>query len=347
MEDHLNNADGVPQGVVIISTNAGIKGTKAWAWRQNALQSARWKVLIRHTPAPWVSEEDVEEARQRDPVGAEFSRLWEGMWISGAGTALDEGSIDRCFRLDGPIRKRRKGWRYLAGLDLGETHDHAGVALVGVNCEVQRVRVVYVKGWEPSLPNDKGRLEVDSAAVEKACKSLDERFQIEWFGYDPAAGGRFMAQRLRGCGIEMREMSFGSPKNCTAMATCFVQLVKDGKLECYEDDEGRLRRDFGKFNIVHKPPSGYKLEAVSDEYGHADVGTALVITLPEAMQILDSSFWALQGEEDVLATPEDDEKEFDKEDVERMPPELRGIYEVEEEAAREYRQRERLGEYWE
>ena len=131
-----------------------------------------------------------------------------------------------------------------------------------------------------------------------------------------------MAQRLRKLGVAMCEMSFASPKNCTDMAVAFVIAMNDGILHCYEDGEGRLRRDFGKFNIEHKPPSKYKLIAISDEHGHADVGTALVIALPRAVELL-GRFGRL-SETDVLAG---DDAPLSDEEVAAMPRELREIYE--------------------
>jgi len=324
MDTHMNNADGVPRGVVIISTNAGIRGTMAWKWRQDALADPfRWTCKIRSEVAPWIGKDDVEAARKRDPVGAEFARLWKGRWISGRGGAVDDESIDGCFVLPGPTTRPESGWQYVAGLDLGVSHDHSGIVVIGANTKLNRIKVCWIRGFEPSIPNDKGIKEVDCDAVEGECLDLFRTFHIQWFGYDPAAGGSFMAQRLRKKGMPMRDMTFSKPKNCTEMATAFVLAVKDGKLECYEDKEGRLRRDFGKFSIVPKVPSGYKLEAVSDEYGHADVGTALIICLPTAMTMI-GGFSCLLKDDDMFGG---DDVDLSDDEVAEMPDELRDIYE--------------------
>jgi len=245
--------------------------------------------------------------------------------VSGRGDAVSEEAIDRCFRLDGPLAGPEPGWRYVAGLDLGVSHDHAGAAFVGVNVEEQRVRVALVRGWRPSIETGEGKLEVDLEAVEGFCLSTGRAFDVGWFGYDPAAGGSFMAQRLRRQGVPMREMGFSTPSNLTAMAEAFVLSVKDGRLECYEDEEGRLRRDFGKFDLVEKLPSGYKLQAVSDEHGHADVGTALVICLPRAVEMLGWQAAALSPD-DMLAYS--DSEPLTQEEVDGMPDELREIYDM-------------------
>jgi len=328
MKAHMNNAAGVPRGVVVVATNAGVKGTPAEVWRQNAFENReRWRVHHWKKKAPWLSNEDMEEAKRLDPIGAEFRRLWQGRWVSGSGGAVDEDTIDRAFRLSGPLSSKEKGWRYLAGLDLGVSHDHAGIAVVGVNEQEQSVREVWIRGYVPEIPNDKGVLEVDCSAVEEDVERVTRVFDIEWFGYDPAAGGSFMAQRLRKRGIRMREVSFSSPAQQTAMAVAFVTLMKDGKLACYEDEEGRMRRDFGKFSIEHKPPSKYKLTAISDEHGHADVGVSLVMTLPRAVEILGGISGLLPS--DVLV--EENDEDLSEEEVKEMPDELRAIYEMEAE----------------
>ena len=110
------------------------------------------------------------------------------------------------------------------------------------------------------------------------------------------------------------EMTFSSPKNLNTMAANFIQVVNSEKLKCYDDENGTLRSDFGKFCIVEKP-YGYKLEAVRDESGHADVGTALVITMPAAVAMLDGSKGLLPTD-DLIDT---DGSPMSEEEVEEMP----------------------------
>lgn len=345
MKSHMNNAAGVPRGIVIVATNAGIKGTPAEVWRNNAMaERSRWQVHVWNKKAPWLSDEDMADAKRMDPIGAEFQRLWLGRWISGTGSAVDQDSIDRCFCLEGFLSGPEPGWRYVAGLDLGVSHDHSGVVILGVNEREGRIKEAWMRGYVPSVPNDKGVLEVDCDEVEEDCLEMSKLFRIEWFGYDPAAGGSFMAQRLRKKNVPMREMTFASSVNQTAMAKAFVTSVKDAKLECYDDPEGRMRRDFGKFNITHKPPSRYKLEAVSDEHGHADVGVSLVICLPKAVEMLAGSSRLLP--EDTIAM--DAGEDLDEKEVDEMPAELREIYEMGKEEDEEWRRKKRpkISDIW-
>ena len=324
MEAHMNNADGSPRGVVIVATNSGFKGTKAETWRRLALDNrSRWSVHVWRKTAPWLDAADLSDAKRRN-TPSEYRRLWEGKWVSGKGDAVDEDIIDLCFRPNlAPLKVPEPGWIYGAGLDLGVNHDHAGLTAIGMHVKEQRIRIVQIRSWEPVMETSEGHLEVDLMAVEECCFRMHKTFRFAWLCYDPSTGGSFMAQRLSRVGVPMRKMSFSVPANLTAMAQTFVQVMNDGVLECFEDE--RMRRDFGKFDIVRKMPAGYRLVAVSDEHGHADVGTALVVALPAAVEVLSVGGYGLDDDTELVmyetekATPDE---------VEAMPAELREIYEV-------------------
>jgi len=326
MEDHMQNADGTARSVVIIATNAGIRGTPAWRWRQNAFKHTdRWCVQKWSSPAPWAKEEDIEEARRRDPIGTEFERLWRGRWVSGVGDALSEDDVEGCFRRKEPLFEPEEGWVYLGGVDLGVSKDHAGVVIVGVHRTRQLVKVMCIRGFAPEVPNG-DKLEVNSNDVEVHVKQQWESFRFLTCFYDPAAGGSFMAQRLRKEGVPMTEAKFSMPGFQTAMATSLVQLVKARMLECYEDQEGRLRRDIAKFFIEHKPPNSYKLKAVSDIHGHADVGIAMTMTLPRAVELLGWRL-GLSPTDDLICENNEPLTEEEEEDLPDEFKEMNKMYE--------------------
>ena len=323
METHMNNADGVPRGIVIISTNAGIRGSGAWKWREAYKANPdRWSCYIRSCPAPWINEEDIADAKSRDPIGTEFGRLWYGKWVSGMGDAVGEDAIEAAFRLQYPTESPENGWMYLIGLDLGVSHDHAGVAVVGVEPRKQEVKVAYVKGFAPEKIQD-GKKEVDLMAVEAAVRWRAKQYNALCVRYDPAAGGSYMAQRLRSNGISCREQSFKNAGQ-TAMAEAFVTLMKARMLACYDDREGRLRRDFAKLSIEHKPPSGYKLTSTSDSTGHADVGVAVIMCLPQIVELMGGMDTLLKT--DIIASA--DTTDLSKEELEHLPEEFKELWEM-------------------
>jgi len=320
MQAHMSNAAGVPRCLVIVSTNAGIKGSQAEAWRKEAeSRPDRWKMLVLSKLAPWVDLEDVAENRRLDPIGIHSTRWWEGKWVDRVGGAVSEAAIERSFVLDGPSEPV-PGWVYLMAFDMGETHDHSAAVVIGVNQDEQKIRLFRFKAWKPSVPNNKGVLEVDEDAMNKWLLRMAKKYRIVWAGYDPAVGGRFLAQKLRKRGLPMAEVSFNSSLVQTQMATAFVQCINDGVLECYDEDDS-LHTDFRKFDIQHTPPNKYKLVAVSDEQGHADIGISLAMTLPKALAVMEVHGW-LSSEDDLVVSNDP----LTEEEEEGMDPELKELY---------------------
>lgn len=316
VENLMDNADGVAQGMVIIATNAGFRGTKAEQWRHNAMKSDEWCSHYWAKPAPWHSRATIAEAKLRNPI-SRYNRLWMGRWASGHGDALNGDDVDKCFSLRCCLSRPEPGWVYLGGLDLGVSHDHSGLVVLGVNSQEQKIKLAWMKAWEPRKSG-----EVDLIEVEDVCKSMSQLFRLDRLYYDPHQA-KLMAQRLQRAGVPMREMTFSSPTNLTKMATTLLQVVESGKLYCYDVD-GRLWRDFGKFNVVEKT-YGFRLEAVSDEYGHADVGTALVIALPAAVDLLNHS--SFSGEDEMCGV---DGVELSEQEISDLPKEFKDIYEAED-----------------
>ncbi len=322
-ENLQSNAAGVAQGIMIIATNAGFRGTWQEVWKLNALRSNDWSVHCLAKPAPWTSRQTLKDEQKTLPP-SKYKRLWRGRWASGKGDALQEEVIDGCFKLKGPLSAPERGWTYFGGEDLGITHDHAGVAIVGCHIGFQKIKLAFMEAWEPSV-KVAGKTEVDLMLVEQRIVEIHKLFGTYQFGFDPHQAS-LMAQRLRKVNVPMREVPF-VPHNLNRMASCLMQVLEQGILECYDDDDGRLRRDFGKLNIVEKA-YGYKLEAVSDEFGHADVGTALLIALPMAVDFLAGCLDGLGPDDDLVDT---NDGELTEEELQDMPDELRSIYGNEQE----------------
>ena len=236
--------------------------------------------------------------------------------MSGKGDAFDDALIDRCIddrRV--PIVNPEQGWFYLAGLDLGISHDHSGLVVIGANPNYPKLRLALMKAFEPNPSTG----EVNLMEVEDTCLEIPRHYHICWFGFDPYQC-KLMAQRLRSKGVAMREVPFVGT-NLNTMASTIMEVLREGMLEAFDDQDGRLRRDFGKFTIVEKS-YGYKLEAVRDASGHADVGTAVAICLPHAVDILKGR---LLLPEDSLGF--DDDEDLSADEIAAMPEELREIYE--------------------
>jgi hypothetical protein len=320
----LANATGVPHGVVIIATNAGFHGTKAETMKLNAMRSPFWRVFEYNKPSPWMTKESLEDERRRTTPSS-YARLWLGQWVSGTGDVVAEDKISKAFCLTGPTAKPETGWFYVAGLDLGVKNDHSAVFVLGVNAIAQRLKSVYWQRWKPR-PDTR---EVDLVDVLKVSRNLCRLFHIQTFYYDPHQAA-LMAQLMQKEGINTKEMTFSKPGNLMAMATAYMQAMDSEVLQLYDDDEGSLRRDLGKFTIVERG-YGFRLEAVSDQFGHADAGTALVICLPPAVEALGLGSYNFDGLTSVDETPL---TKTELAELQESDPELREIMELEGKTSR-------------
>jgi len=189
MEAHYNNASGVPRGMMIVSTNAGYRGTKAAKWKKNAEKHPqRWSSHIWKMQAPWLNKADIEDAK-RINLPSEFARLFGGRWPSGKGDVLTEEAVEGIFHEDMEwMEGDEEGWIFVGGLDLGRSKDHAGIAVLGANKARKRIRVAHLRDFAPTLPNSQGLKQIDIEEVKREIISVRQKYNLIWFGYDPAEG---------------------------------------------------------------------------------------------------------------------------------------------------------------
>lgn len=322
----FDNADGVARGVVIVATNAGFFGTKPHIWRQHAVkkqsEDQTWQVHVWDRPAPWHSQATLDDVKARSSHG-NYTRLWWGQWVSGKGDALDEDKLNAMFTLPGPTLQPEPGWEYVIGVDLGVKHDHSGVVVVGINYSLQLCKTAIWGRWKPVPGTGKngGIDEVPLDAVQRTVLQWYRLFRAHTVFYDPSQA-ILMIQQLQRQGVICTEMPFIASK-LKAMAEAFQTIVTAGKIQAYDDAAGSLRAEFAKFNIVEKS-YGCRLEAVSDETGHADVGTALIICMPYVRDALNGSNF-LHPDDPITFS---DCRGLAGEELDEMPDDLREIAEL-------------------
>lgn len=334
VENLMDNADGVPHGIIIVATNAGFRGTKAESWRINAMRSdgkdgsLRWSVHVLSKPAPWHSKAVLAEAKKRNPR-SRYKRLWQGIWASGKGDAVREDAIERAFVMPGPLTAPEEGYDYVLGLDLGVSHDHCGFMCLGVSMTQRKIKTAVWARWKP--PIDGG--EIQLVPVMNYIKRIYRTFKAAILFYDPHQAV-LMAQMLRKEGLVCEEVSFSSHGNLTRMASAYMEVLSAGVMECYDDTELSLQQDFGKLSIVEKP-YGFRLEAVSDESGHADVATALLIALPFARDALEGLV-NFDPTDEVMSA---DDVELSEEELKAVPGELKELMDLEDQEGARHRGR--------
>jgi hypothetical protein len=275
-ENLMDNAAKVPHGLVIVATNAGFIGTWQRDWRDLAEQSDRWAFHVWDKPAPWLDPAEIEEAKRRNS-SSRYLRLWWGVWATGNGDALDPDDIAGCTNASAvPMYGDEPGFGFVAGLDLGISHDKSALCTLGVQPAEQRLKLAACEVWAPD-PSGKVNLPQVKAGVLQAKWQFPNLIVF----YDPHQA-EFMAEQLRREGVPMFPMYFVG-KNLDIMAAAVLQVFRDRMIELYPDAE--LLRDLGRLMIVEKS-YGFKLEAARDKTGHADLGTAFAIAVASAAQAI-------------------------------------------------------------
>ena len=274
-ETWIDNADKIPWGVRVIATNAGFSSTWQYKWREIAQDGAKlgtWHFHKFASPAPWISMVQLAESKKRN-TASRYMRLWEGVWVKGSGDALDPDDVEACVTLKAGVEPDGK-MLFIGGLDLGVRHDHSALVIVGVE-PLGKIKLAVCDSWAPG-PDGK----VDLMAVRRSVLTAHRKYDLRWLGYD-VSQAELMAQELEREGVPVVPVQFRG-KMLDLMAREILQTFRNRRIELYRDQ--RLIDDLYRLAIVERS-YGYKLEAVSDDMGHADRAIALAIPLPLALEI--------------------------------------------------------------
>ena len=274
-ETWIDNADKIPWGVRVIATNAGYQKSWQWKWREIAQAGAKIKTWYFHKyakPAPWISMVQLAESKKRN-AASRYLRLWEGLWVTGSGDALDPADVEACVTLQAGAEPDDK-MLFLGGLDLGVRHDHSALVVVGAE-PMGRIKLACCESWAPG-PDGK----VNLIDVRRGVMTAHRKYGLRWLGYDPSQA-ELMAQELEREDVPMCAVEFRG-KNLDLMAREILQAFRNRRIDLYPDN--RLIDDLYRLTIEERS-YGYKLSAISDDEGHADRAIALAITLPLALEI--------------------------------------------------------------
>lgn len=296
--------------VLVVISNAGFSESWQWDVRETIRLDAGWYFNALDGPkASWITQDRLDQQRRLlpDPV---FRRLWLNEWSSGSGDALQADDIDAAITQTGPMSPAR-GWRFVAGLDLGVSRDHSALAVVGRHGGYREERPPEQKprsnlsaalldlGFvQPPNDNDsdpeyiqhpathrlrlaniaswkpprKGK--IDLQAVENAVLSAYQRYALDGVCYDPHQAA-FMAQRLRRAGVRMIEVPF-TGNNLQDMASELLEQFNSRNIDLYP--EQTLLQELRTLRIVERA-YGFRLEAPRSAEGHGDRATAFALAV--------------------------------------------------------------------
>lgn len=273
-ETLMDNATKMPHGLVVVATNAGTLDSWQFEWRKIAISSDRWFFHKWSQASPWLDPRDIEEAKRRNSP-SRFARLWQGVWVSGSGDALDEEDIDAAVTLPGPTIIAKRGFAYAGGLDLGVKHDRCGFVVVGIQPGTGKVRLCDCRSWAPPEGGT-----IDLRNVRATIASYHRRFNLALVRYDPFQCS-LLAQDLTVDGVRMEEMTFNG-QNLDRMATSLLSAFRERRIELFPHEQ--LLSDLRALSISERAGGwGYKLTAPRGPGGHADLGISLCTILPDAL----------------------------------------------------------------
>lgn len=202
-------------------------------------------------------------------------RLWEGVWVTDAGDALADADLQAALTRFGPMGGWEEGVTFIGGLDLAVRRDHAGLAILGADHFRQRVRLADAKEWAPM-----GGRDIDLIAVKDAIREAHRRFGLAALFFDPSQA-QLMVQELVREGLSTQFIEVCQHGKASAVqATALLEGFRSRRIDLYDDH--RMMRDLKKLRLVEKS-TGIRLDAVSDETGHADLAKAFSFALPDTM----------------------------------------------------------------
>lgn len=274
-ETMADNAEKIGNSLMLIATNAGELQTWQYEWREGYRNDPDWWFQKVDCTAPWIPERNINSARKRNST-MRFNRLWRGIWSPREGDAIDPEDIDASVRLDGPMTAEEINggeWLCILGADAGVKHDHAALDTLAVRYGEPVIRLARVESWAPG-PNKKIDLTQMSAAIERAHKTLP----VLGMCYD-VTQMEHIAQQAAQKGLQVDPINF-SGKEADEMVRILLHCFRNRLIAIYPDE--LLIRDLHRLVIKETRYGHYKLDAVRDDYGHADRAIALAMALPAA-----------------------------------------------------------------
>jgi len=270
----------LPNLMSVIISNAGYQGHWTWTVRETAREEPDWYFSRLNGPqASWMTEAQLDEQRRALAFkGSEYKRLVENVWVPGVGDALSAEDIAAAFRGVKP-RGPQRHHIYVGGIDLGSSHDHSAVVILGAEPGSGVVELVECLSWAPEDLGD-GKQRVDNVAVRETVKALHQKWGVGVWRYDPHEMRTTYLDLMR-LGLPMQEQPFQG-KHLNNMAGWLLDVFNARAISLYPQED--LKRDLMRLSIVRKS-FGHKLEGTRDEYGHCDRATALTIALPVIAEV--------------------------------------------------------------
>jgi hypothetical protein len=278
--------------LLVVISNAGFVDSWQWNIREVARTDDAWHFSRLDGPqASWLTSERLEALRRMLPDIA-YRRLILNCWANSGGDALSTETIDAAFLDDlKPMEGRSEGWSFVAGVDLGLVRDGAAVVVLAFPAggRAGKIRLAHHRLWRPPVGG-----KIDLLDVERHLLEIDERYALEYIGFDPwqaehlaqtleadAGHRRRNALRVHWAQPWMREIP-PSPTNLRLQASLTIEFFNDRRIQLYDCEP--LRRDLHKLRVEEKS-YGMRLTSPRDGEGHGDSFSAFALALLMANEV--------------------------------------------------------------
>jgi phage terminase large subunit-like protein len=267
-----------------LQSNAGFSGS----WQEEIYEAIRtdpdWYFSSLDGPkASWITQRTLDAQRRILP-DVVFRRTWLNEWTSGLDAALPPELIAAAITLDGPVQRPNELFRRLhssiVAVDVGVKRDRSAVIVLSVPHGEKSAHVTYARTWSPPRGG-----EIDLQAVEDEVLRVSREYGALECRYDPHQCAH-IAQRLRRRGARMVEVPF-SAGNLQSMAEATISGFQNSQFALYPHAE--LQRDLAGLTIQETPNRGYRLIAKKQADSHSDLGIALTIAAPRAIELVNAS----------------------------------------------------------
>jgi hypothetical protein len=244
--------------------------------RQNALADPLWSFNQCTERMPQTTEAVMASVR-RTLSDSYVARYYDGMWSPGTGDHIDQAKVTAALTQRGPMDRPPQGevWAFRASVDLGVSHDHSAVVVMGTKQGSDRMVLAQCKSFKPTT-NRKVNLD----EVEQYIFEMHRKFNFRALHYDQYQAEQ-MVGRFERAGINCIQAKLSSGTFQTEMAMTLIESLNLEKLDLFPDED--LLHDFRRITL-QETPWAIKLVSAKDAHGHADRIIAMAQMLPALAQ---------------------------------------------------------------
>jgi hypothetical protein len=249
---------------LLVLGHAGDPAHWSFKLRERARSSPAWWFQHVPGPTPWLSSADLAEQRAV-LLPSEYIRRHENRWAAGEDRLTSREDIAACVG-DHDVLEPREGVRYVAGLDVGLTHDRSVLTVAHREAD-GRVVVDRQHVWAGTRAQP-----VSLGAVEAVVLQVyrDYRCQVVLDPYQAV----HLGQNLRRAGVTVQEYPFTS-QSVGRLAVTLFRLLRDRLLLVPADED--LVDELVNARLRETSPGCYRIDHDPDRHDDRVISLALVV----------------------------------------------------------------------